>query len=223
MESIIPELSGSDLNLADFLWDRKIGTRMDLVASLRLFAEEQKWDLSELKEIDQEALSRNIPDYQDFLWSSPDLYRAWANKAVYWTPEYGFEVSSAVLAVLDRNTDLDHRIWRGQLGSLLPELDRTRLLLCEHLNRAFGYDWPYKWYEPETERELLDVKKSPFACQWGHLTYLLHRKELYAKRHLKSLARCSSNIRNKLAHFEPVEFAEYQMYRSEKAKFTAQA
>ena len=222
MESIIPELSGSNLRLADFLWNRKTDTHMDLVTSLNCYAEEQDWDLSEIKEISRQEFGRQRTYSQDFWWSSLDLYQAWAHELVYWTPEYGIEISSAVLAVLDRREDLDHRIWRGQVGSLLPELDKTRLILCELLNRSYGCDWPYKWYEPETERELKDVKNSPFSCQWGHLTFLLHRRELYGKRDFKQLAHYSSNIRNKLAHYKPIEFAEYEIYCGEIAKLTEQ-
>lgn len=222
MESIIPELSGSNLRLADFLWNRKTDTHIDLVSSLSCYAEEQNWELSEIKEISRQDFSRLTTDNQDFWWSSPDLYRAWAHELVYWTPEYGFEISSAVLAMLDRREDLDHRIWRGQVGRLLPELDKTRLILCEHLNRSYGHDWPYKWYEPETERELMDLKNNPFSCQWGHLTFLLHRRELYSKREFKRLAHCSSNIRNKLAHYKPIELAEYEIYCGERAKLTSQ-
>lgn len=218
IESIIPELSGSNLSLADFLWNRKTDTHLDLVTSLSCYAEEQNWDLCEIREVSQLFSSRKTTYNQDFWWSSPELYQAWANELVYWTPEYGFEISSAVLAVLDRREDLDHRIWRGQVGSLLPELDKTRLILCEHFNRSYGRDWPYKWYEPETERELTDVKHSPFCCQWGHITFLLHRRELYGKRDFKQLAYCSSNIRNKLAHYKPIERAEYETYRGERAK-----
>ena len=221
MESIVPELSGSNLRLADFIWNWEINTHVDLVDSLNCYAENQNWDLVEIKEVSQRYFSRQTTYNDDFWWSSPDLYKAWAHEFVHWTPEYGFELSSAVLAVLNRREDLDHRIWRGQVGTLLPELDKTRLKLCEHLNRSYGFDWPYKWYEPETEREQIDVKISPLSCQWGHLSFLLHSRELYSKRDFKQLARFSSNIRNKLAHYKPIEFAEYEMYCNEISKTTS--
>ena len=204
-EYIIPSLSGSDLNLGDYLWDKVQRTDTKLMDALRDFAFRRGWTRDEL-----EALS--VPHFpQDSgPLSSSHLYHAWARGLVHWTPEYGFERHSAVLAMLELEEYLDYRLWRGQSGFLLADINRVRLSLCFHLNQ-YGRHWPYKWREPETDEERQAVRDSPFACQLGHMeSLLLNCQDLRRERKWISLVRRSRHIRNYLAHYRPISLNDYE-------------
>ena len=214
-EHTIPAIAGSDLGLGDYLWAHEYRTGTQLAHILRTFARERGWDRGELEVWPVHNLPHDTIDWLESWPLSPDLYQAWAQGMVHWTPEYGLECHSAVLALLDRQEALDHRLWRGQAGFLLPQIDETRLALCDHLNRSYGQDWPYKWQKPKEDRDLEDVINTPFACQWGHLKYLLQHRELSEERRWQSLVNCSWRIRTQLAHYRPIALRDYEKFCSE--------
>ena len=211
-EHTIPAIAGSDLDLGDYLWAKVHHTGAELACVLRAFAQDRGWDQGELEDWPVHNLPRDATAWLESWPLSPDLYQAWARGMVHWTPEYGLECHSAVLALLNRQEALDHRLWRGQAGFLLPQIDETRLALCDHLNRSYGQDWPHKWQKPKEDRDLKDVINTPFACQWGHLRYLLQRRELYAERRWQRLVDCSWYIRTELAHYRPIALKDYEKF-----------
>jgi hypothetical protein len=123
--------------------------------------------------------------------------------------EYGYELHSAALAVIDDYDGINHRLWRGQSRLLLPLVDHLRLRICHHLNEKYGKDWPVRWcLPPEDEEEA--VRNNPLACQWGHMVTLFRRGHLRAvKNRWYDIALLSHQIRNKIAHYSPVSFQEY--------------
>lgn len=214
-EHTIPAIAGSDLDLGDYLWDQEYRTGVQLAHVLRAFAQERGWDQAELEAWSVHNLPRSAASWLESRPLPPDLYQAWARGIVHWTPEYGLECHSAVLALLNRQEALDHRLWRGQAEFLLPQIDETRLALCDHLNRSYGQDWPHRWQKPETDRELQEVINTPFACQWGHLRSLLQRRELSAERRWQRLANYSWWIRTELAHYRPIALKDYEKFCDE--------
>ena len=215
-EHTIPAIAGSDFGLGDYLWAEEYRTGRQLADLLRRFAKKERgWNQDELEAWSVHNLPRDGTAWLES-WPLPsDLYQAWAQGMVHWTPEYGLECHSAVLALLNRQEALDHRLWRGQAGFLLPQIDETRLALCDHLNRSYGQDWPYKWEEPTERRERDAVRGTSFACQWGHLNYLLQElqhRELREERKWQSLVNCSWWIRTQLAHYRPVALKDYERF-----------
>lgn len=206
-EYMIPAIAGSSLSLGDYLWDKVHCTGDELTKVLLNFAHERGWIQAEFEAWPEHRLSQDKGPL-----SSSHLYQAWARGMMHWTSEYGLERHSAVLALQKRREALDHRLWRGQLGFLLPQIDKVRLALCDHLNQSYGQDWPYKWQEPETEEECWAVKDTPFACQWGHLKSLLrNRPELNKEKpRWSSLVYWSWHIRNTLAHYRPISLNDYE-------------
>ena len=207
-EYIIPAIAGSDLSLGDFLWRKlhRTGTKLTLV--LRNFAHERGWTRNECKSLAEYHLSEDSSPL-----STAHLYHNWARGLVHWTPEYGLEHHSAILALLNQQEALNHRLWRGQHGFLLPQIDKIRLALCAHLNQSYGRHWPYKWQEPENDEEHQAVRDSPFACQLGHMESLLQNcHDLRRERRWISLVRRSRQIRNHLAHYRPISLNEYEAF-----------
>ncbi len=212
-EHTIPAIAGSDLDLSDYLWAQEYRTGAELAHMLRAFAQDRGWDQAEMEAWLVRSLPREARSWLEGWPLSPALYQAWARGMVHWTPEYGLECHSAVLALLNRQEALDHRLWRGQAGFLLPKIDETRLALCDHLNRSYGQDWPYKWQKPETDIECQEVKDTPFACQWGHLEYLLRKcPNLQIEQRWLSLVCQSRQLRNALAHYRPIALRDYEKF-----------
>ena len=213
-EHTIPSIAGPDLELGGHLWGQRYPSREQLADVLRAFAQERGWTQDEL-----EAWPMGYPvgdgEYPFEDWTVA-FYRAWARGMVHRSPEHGIERHSAVLALLDREEALTHRLWRGQAGFLLSHIDEIRLGLCAHLSQKYGRDWAFRWQEPETDRELKEVRETPFACQWGHLKYLLKScPELHQERRWYSLVDCSWRIRTALAHYRPISAREYERFLGE--------
>lgn len=212
-EHTIPAIAGSDIDLADYLCDQEFLDRAELADLLRAYGRRRGWDQTELEDWPLHNHSRNTTLWQED-WALPDaLYQMWARGMVHWTPEYGLERHSAVLALLDQRESLDHRLWRGQAGFLLPEIDEIRLGLCTHLNQSYGLNWPYKWREPETEIECQEVRETPFACQWGHMEYLLQKcPNIQVEQRWLPLVRQSRQLRNAVAHYRPITLRDYEKF-----------
>ena len=212
-EYTIPAIVGSDLNLADYLWAAEYRNNLQLAQELRSYAEKQGWKQDGLRAWPAHTLPQDTNSSFEGWRFSRSLYEAWARGIVHWTPEYGLEPHSGILALLDQQQTLDHRLWRGQARFLLSEIDKTRLALCAHLNRSYGRDWPYKWKEPEIDWEFQEVKITPFACQWGHLKSLLRsRQELHKEKRWVSLVNRSWHIRTQLAHYRPISLNDYEAF-----------
>ena len=204
---MIPAIAGPDLALAECLWDEVRHTGAELAELLCSFARGRGWTRDEC-----EALCRQRFPQDRGPLSSAVLYEAWARGLVHWTPEFGLEIHSAALALIGRQEGLEHRLWRGQVGSFLPKIDKVRLALCSHLSQTHGADWPLKWQQPEEEHEVVSLRDTPFACQWGHLKSVLGNcRELQRERQQwSSLVRRSWRIRNELAHYRPISLNEYE-------------
>ena len=210
-EYIIPSIAGPDLSFGDYLWGKVHLTETRLTTVLRDFAHERGWTKNECKSLAQYHLSQDSGPL-----STAQLYHAWARGLVHWTPEYGWEHHSAVLALMNRQEVLNHRLWRGQHGFLLPQIDKIRLAMCAHLNQSYGRHWPYRWQEPENDEEHQAVRDSPFACQLGHMESLLQNcHDLRRERRWISLVRRSRQIRNHLAHYRPISLNDYEAFSRE--------
>ena len=212
-EHTIPAIVGSDIDLADHLWAQEYRDGAELADLLRAFGQRRGWHQAELAD----SPIQNFPQEAEFSengWPLPPaLYQTWTRGMVYWTPEYGLERHSSVLALLNLQDALDHRLWRGQAGFLLPEIDEIRLLLCKHLNQTYGINWPHQWLEPESYLECQEVKETPFACQWGHLEFLLLKcPEIRVTQRWLSLVHQSRQLRNAVAHYRPITLRDYEKF-----------
>lgn len=211
-EYLLPALVGGDVLLAEYLWDDLQLNSDDLAEHLYSFAEKRGWSSGELRAWGAERI-RSLTGNgagQQVLVPSSDVRRLWASGALIWTLEYGWELHPAALAVLGWKEELRHRLWRGQSELLLPLVDHTRLSICDRLTRTYTRDWPIRWCEPESPEEKEAVRRDPMACQWGHLEWLLRNcRELRAEQHLRALATIARWIRNELAHYRPVSFADF--------------
>ena len=177
---------------------------------LRSFAEERNWNAEIFGSLAQDILHIPVEQkYRNKSLSPPqDLYRFWAHGALNWSPEYGTETSAALLAVLGRMGEIQHRLWRGQTELLLPVIDSTRLILCTHLTRKYGANWPTRWRLPLDQEEIEAVQNNPLSSQLGHLKSLL-KYHIPKERRWVPLIDLLHSMRNRLAHYYPVTYPEF--------------
>lgn len=221
-EHIIPSLAGGDIILASHLWDSIQLDTNELIGQLKVFAGERGWTKTSLHKWGVADLDGNIPDSQEPTFHGPPmrLRSLWAQGAIVWTQEYGFELHSAALLALEQHEELSHRIWRGQAPLLLPEIDALRLELCNYLTHNYGSDWPL--FEPcRSPEEDEAVRNNPLACQWGHLEALLRNcRILRSERYRLPLVRQVRYIRNELAHYRPIDFSSFESVCQEIRRFS---
>ena len=150
---------------------------------------------------------------RDVFTLSPFEQQWWAEGMLHYTWEYGLELHSAVLALAQRYDVLRQRLWRGQAALLLPLLDQVRVALCERLTEQHGSEWPLKWGEPLSDEEKAAVRMTPLAAQWGYLDHLLtHTPAGRWEPRISPLVSRARTLRNRVAHFQPVSFTDFQRF-----------
>ncbi|MCG3209822.1 MAG: hypothetical protein FOGNACKC_03449 [Anaerolineae bacterium] len=220
-EYLLPSIVAGDLSLIDPLWDIIVQPIDATTHQLRHIGQSRGWTIHcpTWKHILSKASPQKLAFFTEN--SPPPRWRPlWDNGALCFTPEYGLEIHPAAIALLDRHPDLEQRIWRGQAALLLPFLDSIRLDLCRRLTQRFSPTWALSWAQPADYQELERVKKSVFAVQWGHMVKALYNaSHNYQLRQEKQLATVAQKIRNELAHYRPICFADFTTLWEMRAAF----
>lgn len=210
-EHVLPSLAGNDMAMIDALWDVILADEQAIVRQLQIEAANRGWTI---KACTASAIQHNsVFNYSIIVHPLPptEIASLWSQGVVYASQEYGLELHSAALALLEQRETLRHRLWRGQAQLILPRIDQVRLALCSILTRRYGRDWPLRWEQPKSEQDIRAIQETPFACQWGHLFYLLmYVSELRAERHLLDVVRRARDLRNCLAHYRPVTYTQFE-------------
>lgn len=212
-ESILPALCGCDWSLVEFLWDKAQCDLSHLVDSLHEYAALRNWDGEALRTAGAtQFVATHTDDGRQASQFPPVRWLAlWQMGALYWTPECGLELHAAAMATLNEDQAIRHRLWRGQAEFVLPVLDVLRLRLCNHLTAHYGADWPVRWAEPDWEIDRQAVRNDPLAVEWGYLDWLLRTcSALSSERRWMPLAARARTIRNEIAHYRPIAFADFE-------------
>lgn len=217
-ESILPAIAGADMALADHLWGNDDLTIQGIWKRLESYATIRQWDVNSLRDAGIEEYEDTLTFHSEksSLFQSSQVKQLWGRGILYWTPEYGVQLNTAVLALLGKNKEVLHRIWRGQVEYLLPILDQIRLAICEKLTSLYGPVWPYQWEKPKYEEDYEAVRKDPLACELGYMHYLLKTCEkMKRNRNLLPLVHQTKEVRNELAHYRPIEYLQYERLMQE--------
>lgn len=212
-EHLLPDLVGGDVPLLDNLWNTEAADIEQILAQVEVVAQDKGWTSERLRQWGPVDVPR--APYSQFTRSSeapPAALRTlWAQGALYSTQEHGIELHSAALALLGRQHELRHRLWRGQAELVLPVLDAIRIQLCSYLTRFYGNDWPVKWYQPDHPDEASAVRKNPLTCQWGYLEWLIRNCwGLQRERRWLTLVTPAAQIRNEIAHYRIINRSEFE-------------
>ena len=217
-ESLAPSLCAGDVTFIAEVWSLLSEPRSSIWQRTREYGEQMGWDRDLI-----ESLLQTLPELHIDLGSSkrqvagassspPHALRpAWAQGVVQFSPEAGCELHPAALALAGRIEALEQRLWRAQATLLLPKLDIIRHSVCRQMAQRYGPEWPTRWSQPRSEDELQQLKRTHLACQWGYLEYLLRACPYFrAERRLAPVVSRCRRIRNKLAHYRPIEFSEFE-------------
>lgn len=213
-ENVLPAISGDDLSLADQLWDDCLDISR-ITDSLRKYAMQREWDRQSLLARGiTESFSGGLKKERYDISRPPQQWKGlWEEGLITWTTEYGAEIHIAAIVQLEWKEELQHRLWRGQAQLLLPMIDDLRLYFCERLTRDYGRDWPFKIQEPADEEQKEKVRETPLACEWGHMQYLISTCHFFkSSRQLVPTIKLARQIRNDLAHYQPIEFPVYNQF-----------
>ena len=225
-EYVLPGLVGSDVQLAEHMWGHVLDGTDQVVNGLVEYWNnlEQPEPTSSIDDvIDRVAEVRG--GFSVGQGPSEELRRLWASGALAYTPEYGFEVHPALLARSGRTETVEHMLWRGQSELLLPQVNEVRLKVCQDFTATYGSDWPIRWVPPFSDQEVEEVRRSPLGTELGHVNYLLQalgvrnpRHDLYEKRSLGDLVLRAKNLRNEIAHYNPVALRDFKGLCDEREK-----
>ena len=221
-EHLLPALAGSDIALLERLWTESAASSEQVVSCIQELAQARGWTKENLRRWGAaEFVSASAHRNGRLTEAPPGTARVlWAHGAAHATEEYGIELNPAALFVLDRKSELQHRLWRGQAELLLPALDGIRLDLCSYLTSFYGPDWPVKWFQPEHPDEQAAVRESPLACGWGYLEWLIKNCFwLQRERRWLPLIVPASRVRNSIAHYQTVSRSEYEQVLEQHKQF----
>lgn len=225
-EYVLPGLACSDVQLAEHMWHSVLGCTDQVMNDLVEY-----WD--GLERSDVEWSIDNVEDRVTELIGVDDLGQVppeglrdlWASGGLVYTPEYGIEVHPALLAKGHRRERVEYMLWRGQSELILPLVNEVRLKVCQDLSATFGSDWPVRWVPPLDDQEAAEARNSPLGTELRHINYLLQslgvrnwRHDLYEKRFLGHLVLMAKNLRNEIAHNNPVSLQDFLRLYEERRK-----
>lgn len=211
-EHMLATLSGGDPQLAEFLWDKVFGSTYAIRAAMREYALKRGWGSLNEEVLQLLIVERcNQSDGRSPMSLPSSLAQQWARGSIVHTVEYGWEAHPALLALLDKDRLVEQRLWRGQSALLLPILEITRWRICESLSETRGRRWQLE--EPSFIREFQrkELEEDSFAVEWGLLLQLAFASTRIPElKPLRPLVEKCQEMRNRLAHHECVDFADFE-------------
>lgn len=209
-EAVLPHVAGCDTRLVAGLWDAVLQSEEELAAALRQHGESLGLSRVPLTALWQ-GLRRASGGNADVSRLEGSWGQAWSLGAAHGSEEHGVEFTAAALAVLDERSDLRHRMWRGQAALLLPHLDHLRISVCRELISARGRDWPIRLGgRLFAGEERTRVEADPLATEFGPLEIILRESRHSADRRFHPLVKRARQMRNALAHYQPVSLSDYR-------------
>jgi hypothetical protein len=106
-------------------------------------------------------------------------------------------VHSAVWAALAQHANVDHRVWIGQVGVLLPFVEEQRRELLQEIRTL----WPALSELPDGRGSTV---KDLYDLEIGHLFAIRNKLRLKLRSEQVNSIRPLRDIRNRLAHLEVV-------------------
>lgn len=213
LEYLLPALATNDIVLLERLWDAHVVQIDQFMACIRELGHEREWTGDCLRQWGAAQLMSSSVGRNGPLPPVPpvNVRVLWSRGAVHATHEYGVELHPSALHMLGRQSELQHRLWRGQAELLQPALDSIRLDFCSYLTRSYGREWPVRWLQPEHPDEEAAVRENPLACQWGYLEWLIRNcPQLSRERRWLSLITPAARARNAVAHYRVVSRGDYE-------------
>jgi len=197
-EVLVSSLAGNDFEVASLLMEHRLDSMDEIVAVLMEYAASKNWDRQlfktrlkgwrSLSRGQEPALPGNIQNF-GLLWDQITVY----------TPEYGEEIHSAGLALLDDQDGLRHRIWRSQALLALPLIDDLRIRLSGELGKRIDL------IPADCDGDDIGV------LEIGYLKNVLEKLPAWdgERKRFLGIVLHARYLRNKIAHLEIISQREY--------------
>lgn len=218
-ERVVPALATGDPQLAERLWERASKPLDDVMDALSEYADET--GLTDCEENVEDAVRLIGEDARDCVVGEEppeSLRKLWASGGLALIQERGVEIHPALLARRGRRGDIANMLWRGQAEMLLPALNEIRLKICLDFTRTFGEDWSSKWWDRRLPEGGHLGAELGYICSLFNFVGEGRGHSLNEKRGMYPLASLARDLRNKIAHNEPVSFADFSALREERGK-----
>lgn len=113
------------------------------------------------------------------------------------------KIHSAALAARADSAAIARRVWRGQVGVLLPFVDERRVDLIGALRGSLVLPFPTRF----RNESITD----PYDLEIGHIHHQLDRM-IQASQDVHALVDCLYHIRTELSHLRPVDHRRLKQY-----------
>lgn len=224
-ERVVPALAAGDPQLADRLWEGESKSLDDVMDALSEYADDT--GLTDCEENVADAARLIGEDARDCaVGEEPpeSLRKLWASGGLALIQERGVEIHPALLARRGRRHDIANMLWRGQAEMLLPALNEIRFKICLDFTLTFGENWPSRWWDRRKWGDGRLPAAGPLGEELAYIEHLFNvvgkgrGHPLNEKRYMYPLVSLGHALRNKIAHNEPVSFADFSALREERGK-----
>jgi|GEM_PF-1742327 len=199
-ENILSSLAANDLQLGEFLWDFVVGDVDEIILQLRQYAHEMDWSIASTRKL-LENWRPTIRETSTSFNPNNNSFALLSRGITIYTPENGEELHPAVLAVMEKEEEIVHRLWRAQASLILPVIDDIRLRVCNSMKNRHGVNWAGQIED-----------QNPTYPDLGKLKFYFDKlPEKDSDRKLWGrIIKQAWMIRNKLAHYKIIDFQAYQ-------------
>lgn len=219
-EATLPAIAAGDIPLFIDLWPDGTDDPSTLCDRLRALAGTRGWTLERLRSwgalsvltaMRARAGSSAASD-RGHTRPPQTLRSLWAAGALQGTIESGMQLHAAALAVLQQDTAIAQRLWRGQARVLQPLIDDLRFTVCADLTDCYGQGWQLFPNLRLSVDEANALKEDVFAAQLGHIEHVLLNDTRMRDRQIQwlGLVRKARLERNKLAHYQALSQPAFQ-------------
>lgn len=212
LQHLLPSIASGDPALGEFLSQKQVDLSFSSYKSLVEYATTIGWD-EQLPDKSLVEICQRISTFSMPIPAPPPILKPlWDEGMVYVSQMYGVELHSALVALLGDTRELQRRVWRGQVGLVLPVVDEIRRRVCQHMTIHYGNSWPTRWCTPSADSDIRRVEQDALSCDIGYLLYLLNEvNQLASERHeYLRLLRIAVEVRNELAHYRGVTFPQFE-------------
>lgn len=203
-ENLISSVAGPDINLGESLWEVAAEPFERILESLNQYAFWMNWTEPEIRERLRDWHPRNI---QYLCYQNPKdaNWELFGEGITWFTPEYGEEIHSAALALMDKTEEIRHRVWRGQAALILPMVDEIRLRICT----ALANTYPHRFSDPAIDSgngiwEIGELKNNILKLPSNDRFRI----------HWSNIVNSAWRIRNQIAHYQPISYSQFQYFWS---------
>lgn len=201
-EFLLSSLAGNDIGLCEWLWDDVFSSPDRIVKSIAGYANEQGWTPDSVNGWMNSWKPK--PAGLDF-WLMPtdkNFYHL-CQKMTLYTPEYGEEMNPAILAVNGKANGIDHRIWRAQAALILPMIDDVRRKICDLMTAGHGDGWA-----------VINGEVFSPPLELGNLKVVFDTLDITSveRKEWREDVCHTWKLRNLLAHYETVSFADFEKF-----------